>query len=52
MRWDELSEQSKAYIDRYIRNTSKTREEALQEKIVQEVVCEYETGKRERLVFV
>lgn len=51
MSWDSLSEQSKAYVDRYIRNKDKTREQALQEKIVQETINEYEKGTKERLVF-
>lgn len=52
MSWDNLSEQSKSYVDRYIRGTKITREEALQEKIVQEVIKEYETGTKERTMFV
>jgi hypothetical protein len=51
MSWNNLSERSKAYIDRYIRNTSKTREEAMQEKLVQEVINEYEYGNKERMIF-
>ena len=52
MNWNNLSEQSKNYIDRYIRGKGKTREQAMQEKIVQEVVYEYERGTKERLVFI
>ena len=52
MNWDKLSERSKAYVERYIRGSTKTKEEALQEKIVQEVIKEYEQGTKERLVFV
>ncbi len=44
--WDSLSEESKAYVDRYIRTTSKTREEALKENIVQAAVTEYEKKRR------
>ena len=44
MNWNNLSEKSKSYVDRYIRNKNKTREQALQEKLVQEVVKEYEKG--------
>lgn len=51
MSWDNLSERSKEYVDRYIRNSTKTREEALEEKLVQEVINEYENGIRERTVF-
>lgn len=51
MSWDNLSERSKAYVDRYIRGSTKTREQALEEKIVQEVINEYENGIRERTVF-
>lgn len=51
MNWNNLSERSKAYVDRYIRGSTKTREQALEEKIVQEVISEYETGTNERLVF-
>ena len=51
MGWDNLSKQSQDYIDRYIRNKDKTREQALQEKIVQETINEYEKGTKERLVF-
>lgn len=52
MNWNNLSEQSKAYVERYIRGSIKTREQALEEKIVQEVINEYENGNKERLVFV
>lgn len=52
MNWNNLSERSKAYIDRYIQNSNKTREQALEEKIVQEVINEYENGTKERMVFV
>lgn len=51
MSWENLSERSKAYVDRYIRNSTKTREEALEEKLVQEVINEYENGTKERMVF-
>lgn len=51
MNWNNLSERSKAYVDRYIRNSTKTREEALEEKLVQEVINEYENGTKERMVF-
>ena len=52
MNWNDLSEQSKNYIDRYIRGKNKTREQVLKEKIVQEVIYEYERGTKERLVFI
>ena len=51
MNWNNLSERSKEYIERYIRGSTKTREQALEEKIVQEVISEYENGTKERLVF-
>lgn len=51
MSWDNLSERSKAYIDRYIRGSTKTKEQALEERIVQEVINEYENGTKERMVF-
>lgn len=49
MNWDNLSDQSKAYVDRYIYNKPKTREQALQEKIVQETINEYERGNVEEV---
>ena len=52
MNWNSLSEQSQSYVNRYIRTSGKTREQALQEKLVQEVINEYEKGTKERLVFV
>ena len=52
MSWNQLSKESQDYIDRYIRTTSKTREEAMQEKVVQEVVYEYEHGSKNRLIFI
>ena len=51
MKYEELSTESQNYINRYIRTSGKTKEEALQEKIVQEVIREYETGVKERTVF-
>lgn len=52
MDWRSLSEESQAYVDRYIRTNGKTREQALREKAVQEIINEYEKGTKERLVFV
>jgi hypothetical protein len=52
MDWSSLSSESQAYINRYIRTTGKTKEQALQEKVVQEVINEYENGTKERVVFV
>lgn len=43
MNWDNLSQRSKDYVNRYIRNKNKTVEQALQEKLVQEVINEYES---------
>lgn len=51
MSWNNLSERSKEYVDRYIRNTNKTREQAMQEKMVQLIIEEYEYGNKERIVF-
>lgn len=51
MSWNNLSERSREYIERYIRNTNKTREQALEEKLVQEVIHEYEYGNKERTIF-
>lgn len=48
MNWDNLSEQSKDYIDRYIRTSTKTREQVMEEKIVQEIISEYETGTKRK----
>ena len=44
MDYDKLSQDSKAYIDRYIRCSGKTREQAMQEELVRLVVREYEDG--------
>jgi hypothetical protein len=44
MRYEDLSKDSQSYIDRCIRNTTKTREQAMQEALVQEVIKEYEGG--------
>ena len=52
MSWENLTKQSQTYIDRYILTTNKTREQAMQEKLVQEVINEYETGTKERMIFV
>ena len=51
MKWNDLSEESQSYVNRYIRSSGKTREQALREKIVQETINEYEKGTKERLVF-
>jgi hypothetical protein len=51
MSWNNLSERSREYVERYIRNTSKTREQALEEKLVQEVIYEYEYGNKNRMIF-
>lgn len=44
MEYERLSEDSKRYIDRYIRCSDKTREQAMQEALVQAVIREYEEG--------
>lgn len=51
MNWENLSDRSKEYVDRYIRNKPLTREQALQERMTQEIIREYERGTNERLVF-
>ena len=51
MSWNNLSERSKEYVDRYIRCSTKTREQALEEKLVQEVIYEYEYGNKDRTIF-
>ena len=51
MCWNDLSKESQDYIDRYIRVTTKTREQAMQEKLVQLVIAEYEHGNKSRTVF-
>lgn len=52
MNWNNLSDRSKSYIDRYIRNKNKTREDAMKEKLVQEVIKEYESGNSQRLIYI
>lgn len=49
MKYDDLSAESKGYIDRYINNTAKTREEALEEALVQGVIREYESGMNKKV---
>jgi len=44
MRYEDLSKDSQSYIDRYIRTSGKTREQVMQEALVQEVIKEYEGG--------
>lgn len=51
MEWNRLSKKSQDYVDRYIRSRNMTREEALQEKIVQVAIEEYEKGCKRRLIF-
>lgn len=51
MSWNQLSKESQDYIDRYIRTSSKTREQAMSEKVVQLVIEEYEHGNKNRLIF-
>ena len=52
MCWNDLSKESQDYIDRYIRTTTKTREQAMNEKLVQLVIAEYLYGNKTRVVFV
>ncbi len=42
MNYDRLSKDSQSYIDRYCRAYGKTREQAMQEALVQAVIREYE----------
>lgn len=51
MMYEQLSKESKDYIDRYIRTSCKTREQAMNEKIVQCIIDEYEHGDKNRLIF-
>ena len=52
MMYEQLNKESKEYIDRYIRTTGKTKEQALKEKIVLYVIDEYEHGNKNRTIFV
>lgn len=52
MSWNQLSKESQDYIDRYIRSTTKTREEAMGESIVRSVIDEYEHGNKNRTIFI
>ena len=45
MKFDNLCKEAQDYVLRYIRGTPKTKEEALQEKLVQEVCKAYESGE-------
>ena len=50
--YEQLSQESKDYISRYIRTLDKTKEQAMEEKLVQLVIAEYEHGNKTRTVFV
>lgn len=50
--WDDLPQESKDYVDRCRRNTSMTREQTLELKLVQHVIEEQIYGTNERLIFV
>lgn len=52
MMYEQLSKDSKDYIDRYSRKTGKTKEQVMQEKIVQCIIDEYEHGNKNRTIFV
>lgn len=52
LKWDDLPQESKDYVDRCRRNTNRTREQELELKLVQYVILEQIYGKKERLVFV
>ena len=52
LNWDDLPQESKDYVDRCRRNTDKTREQVLEEKLVQYVIEEQINGIKERVVFV
>ena len=49
--YEQLSQESKDYITRYIRTLDKTKEQAMEEKLVQLVIAEYENGNKSRTVF-
>ena len=49
--YEQLSQESKDYIARYIRTLDKTKEQAMEEKLVQLVIAEYEHGNKTRTVF-
>ena len=51
MMYEQLNKDSKDYIDRYSRTTGKTKEQVMQEKIVQYIIDEYEHGNKNRIVF-
>lgn len=42
MRFENLCKESQEYVDRYIRCSNKTREDALKEAVVINVVAQYE----------
>lgn len=46
MRYEKLSQESRDYIGRYIRGTSKTPQDALKELLIIEIIKEYEYGKQ------
>lgn len=52
LKWDDLPQESKDYVDRCLRNTDMTREKMLENKLVQYVIEEQIHGTKERLVFV
>ena len=52
MKWNDLSKEAQDYVDRYIRNKPMTREQALENYLIQAVINEYKNGTKERLVFV
>lgn len=51
MMYEQLSKESKDYIDRYTRTSCKTKEDAMNEKIVQYIIDEYEHGNKNRTIF-
>ena len=51
MSWEQLSKESKDYVERYIRNKDMSREQALENRTIQLVIAEYEHGSKERLIF-
>lgn len=52
LNWEDLPQESKDYVDRCLRNTDKTREQMLENKLVQYVIEEQIHGTKERTVFI
>lgn len=52
LNWDDLPQESKDYVDRCRRNSNRTREQELENKLVQCVIEEQINGTKERLIFI